>query len=110
MDNTAGSFKLGQELVKCSSKKTCNTRCKCKKFALPCTEHVCVPEVAECQIGQKYSVTLHVIGTENMILSLDGCFCFKFIIVLRTLLFSIETLTYFFNEKSIYQKLEAGAP
>ena len=31
------------------------------------------------------------IQTENMILSLHASFCFKFIIVLRTLLFSAET-------------------
>ena len=38
MDNTAGISKVYQELAKCSCKKTCNTRCKCKKFELPSTE------------------------------------------------------------------------
>ena len=52
--------------------------------------YVCVLGVAECRIGQKYSVTLHVIGTESMILSLDSCLCFLFVIVTRTLLFSVE--------------------
>ena len=76
--------------MKCSCKKSCNTRCKCKSLNYLAQNCVCVAEVAECRIGQKYSVTLHVIGTENMMLPLDGCFCFKFI-VLRTLLFSVET-------------------
>ena len=30
-----------------------------------------------CWIGQKYSVMLYDIGAENMVLRLDGCFCFK---------------------------------
>ena len=44
-------------------------------------DYACVAEFAEYWNGQKCSVTLHVIETENMILSLDGCFCVKFIIV-----------------------------
>ena len=83
--------KACQELVKCFCKKTCNTCCKLKSLNYLVQKYVCVAEVAECRIAQKYSVTQHVIGTENMILSLNGCFRFKFIIVLRTLLFSVET-------------------
>ena len=41
--------------------------------------YVYVAEVAKYQIGQNMTLSLH-----------DG-FCFKFIIVLRTLLFSVET-------------------
>ena len=38
---------------------------------------MCVVEVSECQIRRKYSATLDVIETKNIILPLDDCFCFK---------------------------------
>ena len=69
--------KTCQELVKCSRKKTCNTRCKWKFLNYLVQNYVCVVGVTKCQIKQKYSATLNIIDTKNMILPLDGWLSFK---------------------------------